>query len=525
MGHFYERCVSICLALSLSRNSSLGHNKDRLHLFVVSSHQINHYRYSYFNGEKMNFSCLALAVSVLFIPNYSVARVCKERQRTRNLTEGAKSSKSSSSKRDLTEGAKLSKSSSSKSASKNGGRSRIQRKLDHGPYDHDVINVYPSMKPWQVVDKLNDAANGDTVLFEPGHYVISDSNDDNSSGKICPFDSDLDTHPSYTIKGNGESPSDTVIYGASFVCRKNFIVIDNIEIWGTIGYTECNDDYSYDYDAGLIFRNSILKVFGKPFDLIAHTVQFINSEFINLLSERFEDGLINNERGPLVAMRTKFSGFDTAIKFDNVYPITSKLTKIVGNTFENNCGNCSYLAGDVTSDCSEITSTLSPNTPKGTNIEISEDIIDILRYNEYIPTPSPPISYIEFKKVTKAGETTVYRIPNGYSMIANPSGYPVLPSGFYPVYTDAAHAYQFDSTAKYQNKVTIAFKRKYVFGLDCDSVEFFYYKDGMTEWKSLAGKTKTTTTKYIVTIKKKKAVLDGLIIAAFIPEDDCREER
>merc|ERR1719162_2631099 len=427
----------------------------------------------------MNFSCLALAVSVLFIPNYSAARVCK-----------------------------LSKSSSSKSVSKNGGRSRIQRKLEHTLYDHDVINVYPSMEPWEVVDKLNDAENGDTVLFEPGHYVISDSNDENSSGKICPFDSDR-----YT------PPSDTVIYGASFLCRKNFIVIDNIEIWGTIGDTECNDDYSYDYEAGLIFRNSILKVFGKPFDLIAHTVQFINSEFINLLSERFKDGLINNERGPVVAMRTKFSGFDTAIKFDNVYPITSKLTKIVGNTFENNCGNCSYLAGNVTSDCSEITSTLSPNTPKGTNIEIFEDIIDILRYNV------PPISYIEFKKVTKAGETTVYRIPNGYSMIANPSGYPVLPSGFYPVFTDAAHAYQFDSTAKYQNRVTIAFKRKYVFGQDCDSVQFFYYKDGMTEWKSLAGKTKTTTTKYIVTIKKKKAVLDGLIIAAFIPEDDCREER
>jgi len=367
-----------------------------------------------------------------------------------------------------------------------------------------------------VVDKLNDAANGDTVLFEPGHYVISDI-DENNSGKICPFDSGLAEHPSYTIKGIGESPSDTVIYGASFVCLRNFIVIDNIEIWGTIGRTECNRDRYYDSDAGLIFRNSILKVFGKPFDLIAHTVQFINSEFINLIPES-SDGLINNERGPLVAMRTKFSGFDRAIVFDNVYPITSNLTKIVGNTFENNCGNCLYLEGDVTSDCSEITSTLSPNTPTGTNIGIFEDIIDILRYGPYDFTSGPPIIYIKFKKVTEAGETTVYRIPNGYSMIANPSG-------FYPVYTDAAHAYQFDSTAKYKKKVTIAFKREYVFGLDCDSVEFFYYKDGMTEWKSLAGTTNTATNRYTITIKKKKAVLNGLIIAAFIPEYDCREER
>eukprot|EP00588_Corethron_pennatum_P007366 CAMPEP_0194286470 /NCGR_PEP_ID=MMETSP0169-20130528/32604_1 /TAXON_ID=218684 /ORGANISM="Corethron pennatum, Strain L29A3" /LENGTH=412 /DNA_ID=CAMNT_0039032915 /DNA_START=223 /DNA_END=1458 /DNA_ORIENTATION=+ len=389
---------------------------------------------------------------------------------------------------------------------------RSNRRLDDGgPYDHQVIDIYPSslgsLQPDEarmiIIDKLNDAANGDTVVFHPGHYVINAS--------ICPFEKGTiwSAHPSYTIRGVGDSPSDTVLFGMEFNCNGNNMVIENIEVWGSQGQP-CEYPGSFDEDSGLIFRNSIVKTYGKPFDLLAHKINFLNSEYINMLPGS-SNGLIDNDRMGFVAIRSKFFGFDAAIEFDNQMPDPSDevVPKVYGNTFEGNCADCAF---ESTTGCANILANIEPNTPKGNSVVVT-NLVDILRHQKYGEKFLPPISNIKFKKVSEKGETTVYRIPNGYSILD-------MPSGFYPVYTHAAHAYQFDSTAVYKKFVTISFKREEVFGSDCSEVEFFYYRksDGMEKWKSLKLTTKQNTWRYTVTLKKAKIPLDGTIVAAFVPE-------
>jgi len=394
---------------------------------------------------------------------------------------------------------------------------RSNRRLDRSPYyNHEVIDIYPSslasLQPDEarrmIIDKLNDAANGDTVVFHPGHYVIN--------AKICPFDkgNNYPDHPSYTIMGVGDSPSDTVLFGMEFACRRNNMVIENIEVWGSQG-RPCKDTggSSFDNDSGLIFRNSIVKTYGKPFDLLLHKVNMINSEFHNMLPGS-SNGLIDNDRMGLVAIRSKFVGFDAAIEFDNNMPDPSHelVPKVYDNTFEGNCADCAF---ESTTGCENVLANIEPNTPKGNNVVVT-NFVDILRHQKYGEKFLPPISTIKFKKVSEKGETTVYRIPNGYSILS-------MPSGFYPVYTRAAHAYQFDSTAVYKKLVVISFKRDEVFGSDCSEVEFFYYRknEGTEKWKSLKLNTKENNWRYMVTLKKSKIPLDGTIVAAFVPEGLC----
>jgi len=397
---------------------------------------------------------------------------------------------------------------------------RKERRLEGktNEYDHEVIDVYPiggttpELQREYVIDKLNDAKNGDTVLFQPAHYVVN--------AKICPFDDDAFENPTYTIKGAGESPSDTVLYGMEFVCKRNFIVLENIEVWGSMGNV-CESNDSYDYDATLIFRNSVVRTFGKPFDLLSHQVHFIKSEYINMLPKS-SDGIIDNDGNGVVVMKSKFVGFDAAIYFGkdpSLDPSSGKglLSKIYENNFKEVCTDCAHCDGfsslpDCPRGCSTLFESVELNTPKGEGIVV-KNFMDILRH----PFPLP-IGKITFKKVKTAGETTVYRIPNGYSMLN-------VPSGYYPVYTDAAHAYQFDSTAVLKKSVAISFKRSKVFGKSCTKVEFFYYRAGMDEWMSLKEKTETSNQLYTVTLSQNKIPLDGTIVAAFIPEvepeDNC----
>lgn len=464
----------------------------------------------------MKISILVLVSSTLSFPHASAqvsypggGKFCKSRSLQENKGNKSKMAKSDPSKNVLLEKTR-----------KKRFLQRSNRRLDDSPYDHEVIDIYPSglesLSPDEarkiIIDKLDDAANGDTVVFHPGHYVIN--------AKICPFDKGdkWSIHPTYTIRGVGDSPSDTVLFGMEFNCNDNNMVIENIEVWGSQG-RPCKFPGSFDYDSGLIFRNSIVKTYGKPFDLSAHKVNFINSDFINMLPGS-SNGLIDNDQMGFVAIRSKFVGFDAAIEFDNSMPDPSDEVppKVYGNTFEGNCADCAHCSRDgntCTTGCANILANIEPNTPKGNNVLV-KNFVDILRHQKYGENFLPPISNIKFKKVLEKGETTVYRIPNGYSILD-------MPSGFYPVYTHAAHAYQFDSTAVYKKFATISFSRDEVFGSDCSEVEFFYYRknDGIDKWKSLKLHTKENQWRYMVSLKKAKIPLDGTIVAAFVPENAC----
>lgn len=254
-------------------------------------------------------------------------------------------------------------------------------------------------------------------------------------------------------------------------------MIDNLAMYGSNATDDSSSTIEADYDKGKIFRNSLLYTNNNAnpaIQMYSERIGFINTNITNLVSYPSSSAYAyNDEANGLVMLNSKISGYDVALNLDSYYWTQNPARdyKVYNTDLSSNavaCNICTEYDTCTTNvtQCKTLQA-LSPNTRLGQKYNVS-NFIDILRFKTSYSGDGPFIPVkVYFVKVSKAGESTIYRLPSAYP----------LPPNQWSSATGDIQYYQFDSTAVLSNAPILYFNKtlidsQFPTGV---SIKCFYY--------------------------------------------------
>lgn len=407
-----------------------------------------------------------------------------------------------------------------------------------------IHNVNPG-EPEDFITKLEIAADYDTILLPPGDYfferaVTNDLGDDSyeNIGDLCNYLPQSSDHPNLLIRGTGSDRSDTKLVSARFDGCGRFMVVENLSLYNIDPYT-LGSVAQDDNEGGVIFRDVHVRVHNnfKEQEYTRVYAFFIMICRIGILYSKIEisppvPGVGNNvglrdEGYGVVVMESEFEGFNAAIltpksgaRKRRVATKSTKVSKaersrkLKSNDCDETCitnRNYKYSKNEFTRNnidyavSTELLEALSLNTPVSTSPSTIRNFIDILRFRQYFGYDGPYIiCKIKFKKVTVAGETSIYQVP---------SAYPEPPDGV--ISAQEPQYYQIDSTAEYKGELTVYFDKATIDSKFVSSPNIVVKFHNGNSWKSVKLVEQGQWYKFKVSKKKLESV-----IAFFDDSDD-----
>jgi len=395
-----------------------------------------------------------------------------------------------------------------------------------------TLGTIHNVNPGDVEDfitKLEIAADYDTILLPPGDYFFDNYYE--NVGDLCNYLPQSSDHPNLLIRGTGSERSDTKLVSARFDGCGRFMVVENLSLYSIDPY-RLGSVAQDDTEGGIIFRNVHVRVHNTLRQGAEYTrvyAFFIMICRIGILYSKIEvsppvpsigDNVgLRDESTGVVVMESEFEGFNVAIltpKSDaRKRRVATKSTKVskaersrklISNDCDETCitnRNYKFSKNEFTRNNQGILANtglleaLSPNTPVSTSPSTIRNFIDILRFRQYRDYDGPYIiCKIKFKKVTVAGETSIYQVP---------SAYPEPPDGV--LSAQEPQYYQIDSTAKYKGKLTVSFDKATIDSKFASSPNIVVKLHNGNSWKAVDLAEQGQWYKFKVSKKKLKSVI------------------
>jgi len=400
-----------------------------------------------------------------------------------------------------------------------------------------TLGTIHNVNPGDVEDfitKLEIAADYDTILLPPGDYFFERALGDfyfENIGDLCNYLPQSSDHPNLLIRGTGSERSDTKLVSARFDGCGRFMVVENLTVYSIDPYS-LGSVAQDDNEGGVIFRNvhvRVHNVFKQGAEYTRVYAFFIMVCRIGILYSKIEvsppvpsigDNVgLRDESYGVAVMESEFEGFNVAIltpkSVGRKRRVTTKSTKsskaersrkLQSNGCDETCiinKNYKFSKNEFTRNNqgilapTELLEALSPNTPVSTSPSTIRNFIDILRFRQYRTYDGPYIiCEIKFKKITVAGETSIYQVP---------SAYPEPPDGVFSA--QEPQYYQIDSTAKYKGKLTVKFDKATVDSKFISSPNIVVKLHDGNSWNSLNLVEQGQWYKFKVSKKQLKSVI------------------
>lgn len=277
------------------------------------------------------------------------------------------------------------------------------------------------------------------------------------------------------IRGEGAKAINTKLVGLKIVDYDGYLVIENLAMYGTNGTDEYSSTIEIDEDDGVIFRNSLIYTNNNVdpgIQMYSERIGFINCNISNLVSYPASSSHgYNDDAKGLVMLNTKISGYDIGLNLGSYHWTSSPSRdyKVYNTDLSSNNVPCLVCTDYSTCVNNKTLLALKPNTPAGQKYNVS-NFIDILRFKTSYSGDGPYIPVkVYFVKVSKVGETTIYRLPSAYP----------LPPNLWSSATGDVQYYQFDSTALLSSSPILYFNKT---SIDAQfpagvSIKCFYYNN------------------------------------------------
>jgi hypothetical protein len=204
-------------------------------------------------------------------------------------------------------------------------------------------------------------------------------------------------------------------------------------------------------------------------------------------------------------LNTKVSGYDIGLNLGNYYysETPSRDFKVYNTDLSSNNVPCWVCTDYSTCSNNRTLLALKPNTPVGQKYTVS-NFIDILRFKSSSYSGDGPYIPVKayFAKVSKVGETTIYRLPSAYP----------LPPNLWSSATGDVQYYQFDSTAVLSAAPILYFNKTLIDSQFPSGVSVKCFSYNNLGWTMLA--TTVVTSQYTVTFPSTTS-LTGLLAFFF----------